>query len=234
MSYGDHYEDEQNEQAPSNLIAAGEHVARCTFWQLGLSTQKETPQIGCTFRIEDGPDDGRIISHTMSFTGGATELTFKAMSAMGWDGQDLREPQGLDANQVRIVVAHETFSDQRTGEPRTVAKVQFVNDLNRINIKPMTDADRVHFAREMHSQLKAYQQSIGVTAAPHQTAPVRQQRQGAPAQRQAAPAQRGNTRGATQQRGATQGRRPPPRQDSGVYADDPGPGGQIQDDDIPF
>lgn len=67
------------------------------------------------------------------FTEGTTERTIEALRAMGWQGNDIDELGGLNAdecqrlipNTVSLVTYHEEW--EKDGKPRSASRVKFVN-----------------------------------------------------------------------------------------------------------
>lgn len=99
------------------MIQPGRYKAKAIEWKLGMtSTGKE--QIGVLFQLEDGS----AITWYGYFTENTTERTLESLEYMGWDGNDITNPQGLDTNEVQLVVEHETGDDGKT-----YAKVRWVN-----------------------------------------------------------------------------------------------------------
>lgn len=115
------------------MIAVGTYRARQSgAVVLGASAQKGTPFIETHFRVVEGEHNGETARWTSYFTENTNERTIQSLQIAGWVGEDLSEfgdgePHGLDANEVNIVVEHETYNDKTSGEEKTVAKVAWVN-----------------------------------------------------------------------------------------------------------
>lgn len=108
------------------MIEKGTYTAKAIDWKLGLtSTGKE--QIAVLFRLEDG----RGITWYGYFTEKTTERTLDALEHMGWDGEDIANPVGLDRNEVRLVIDHEV-SEQ---DGNTYARVKWVNRMGGLTVK---------------------------------------------------------------------------------------------------
>lgn len=99
------------------MIETGRHIAKAIEWKLGLtSTGKE--QIGVLFQLQDG----QTITWYGYFTENTVDRTLESLEYMGWDGVDIADPKGLDANEVQLVVEPET-----NDEGKTFPKVRWVN-----------------------------------------------------------------------------------------------------------
>src|SRR5438445_10684785 len=102
--YDESYEHEgqTNEQsARAPLQPEGTYRARATTWGLG-STGGDKEQVAVTFKLLDYP--GKVITYYGSFSEAALEFTVKALRTCGWTGVDISDLQGLDTNEVSLVV----------------------------------------------------------------------------------------------------------------------------------
>lgn len=72
------------------------------------------------------------------------QTTIEALRACGWSGDDLADLHGLDANEVELVIDHETYQGE------THPKVKFVNRPSGLGLKaPMTLEQARAFAARM-------------------------------------------------------------------------------------
>lgn len=147
MGYG---EQEQQQEQEQQLIATGSYLAELIGWEYGF-TKNNHAQLALQFRLLDGPDQGRTIPAYRNFADGAIEYTFEAMTALGWDGESVDNPEGLGTKQVMLVINHEEYNGKWN------AKVQYINSLARLNSKPMTQQDRSKFGVDMKGALLKYQ-----------------------------------------------------------------------------
>ena len=112
-------------------IDNGKYRGRALEWGLGLTgTGKE--QIGILFEFLDRPET-QMVWYGF-FTDAALETTVKALRACGWQGDDPSELNdnggGLDANEVTLVVEHET-DQQGAWRP----KIRWVNRAGGFGMK---------------------------------------------------------------------------------------------------
>lgn len=123
---------------------------------LKLTTTKEgTPQekeaLAVQFTIADGEHAGKTIGKLLFFTDDTIDITLKAMRAMGWQGVDPTNFDGMDKD-VMLVIEHEV--DTQNGGKR--ANVRWVNSIG-LNVKPLEG-----------SKLAAFKQRVGGYAARQQ------------------------------------------------------------------
>jgi hypothetical protein len=134
-------------------IEAGTYKARATKVLLSQVGANKTPAIQVEFRLENGNTirwDGWLT------TDKAQERTIESLEYCGWTGDDLsvfardNAPlQGLDANDVELVIEMEPSQDDAT---KLYPRVKWVNriggrGLNVENVMPATEA--VAFAQKM-------------------------------------------------------------------------------------
>ena len=158
------------------MITEGKYLARARDWALSLtSTNKE--QIGVAFEILQGEFAGQYLTWYGFFTDATFERTLESLRACGWLGSDLAEIDGLDTNDVQIVVEHEV--SEKDGN--TYPKVRWVNKLRGVALKNQLDAHQAKtFAARMKGHILAFDKSAGAprssTPAPR---PPNSQRSGA-------------------------------------------------------
>lgn len=124
-------------------------VARARNWDLGeSSTGKE--QIAIQFEVLT-PDAGmRHITWYGYFTDTTMERTIQSMRYCGWQGSDLTDLSGMDANEVEIVVDDEVY------EGKTRTKVKWINRGGGLALKAPMDANkRKAFAASMRANIRA-------------------------------------------------------------------------------
>jgi hypothetical protein len=103
------------------MIEAGRYPARGVEGGLGV-TSKGAPQVAVLVRITEGPNVGAELTWYGHFTEKTEEKTLDQLRVLGWSTDDLNDLSGIDANDVSIVVEHET-NDR--GE--THAKIRWIN-----------------------------------------------------------------------------------------------------------
>ena len=127
------------------MVSKGTHRARAVEWNLGVAkTGKE--QIAVRFQITAGADEGLYVVWYGYFN--SPENAKRSMQSLrycGWKGSDIFALDGLDANEVEIVVEWEVH------EGTTRAKVRWVNEIGGAPVlsKPMSDGQRAAFAARM-------------------------------------------------------------------------------------
>lgn len=142
------------------MIPAGTYRARACApgeAQLGY-TAKGTEQIAVAFTLLQPPFEGQCITWFGYFSDKATEQTVKALRACGWQGDDLNDLTGLDANEVDLVIEEET-DDQG----RVRSRVRWVNRPGDGRVKlqnTMSPEQRKSFAARMRGNVKAADVSI--------------------------------------------------------------------------
>lgn len=129
--------------------------AKATLWDLGeTSTGKE--QVAVEFVIfTEGADIDRITWFGY-FTEDTMERTIESLRIMGWTGNDLSELNGLDANEVDLVIEDETY------EGKSRPKVRWVNRVGGLALKaPLSGDKRKAFAASMKDRIKAFDATGG-------------------------------------------------------------------------
>lgn len=141
------------------MIAAGFYKAKAVTWALGeTSTGKEQVAVEFALFDEEGVE-GPHMTWFGYFTDNTTESTLKALRTCGWVGTDLSDLQGLDANEVQLVIEHETY------DGKTRAKVRWVNPVGQggLALKSQMDGAKAKaFAAKMRSRIAAFDQSAAV------------------------------------------------------------------------
>lgn len=144
------------------MISEGKVKARAVEADLG-TTNNGKEQIAVCFRILEGPDDGQHITWYGYFSDAAQQRTLESMRHCGWEGDDIAaiNPQnmcGLDANEVQLVIEHDTYNG------KTAAKVQWVNKTGAGGValnSRMDDAQRRAFAARMKGAAIASRKAAG-------------------------------------------------------------------------
>ncbi len=137
------------------MIPAGTYRARAVEGALG-HTEGGNPQLAVQFTLLDDDVQGQTIAWYGYFTEKTQERTVQALRYCGWQGDDLTDLSGIDANEVQIVVDHEEYNGV------TRAKVQWVNDGAGLRMKSrMSQGDAAAFAAKMRGAIVAQRQKGG-------------------------------------------------------------------------
>lgn len=132
------------------MIEKGTYTAKAIEWKLGV-TSRGTEQIAVLFQLESGEQ----ITWYGYFTEKTTERTLDALEYMGWDGVDITDPVGLDRNDVRLVIDHETGEDGKT-----YARVKWVNRIGGLAVKEeLTGGALQNFKQRMQGAVMARRQN---------------------------------------------------------------------------
>jgi hypothetical protein len=151
------------------MIDAGNYRAKAKSWDLGTAGSG-TPQVGIEFELLDHA--GQSITYYGFLTDKALPHAVKAMRSCGWQGADLADLSGMDANEVVLVVEHETY------EGKTSAKVKWVNSAGGLAMSnSLQGAELSSFAAEMKGKILALDPA---SAKQRAASPVRSVSQPAP------------------------------------------------------
>lgn len=163
--------------------------AKAMSWGLGISgegTPKEKEQLAVEFQVltEGAPESA--LTWYGYFTEATADRTIEAMRYMGWTGTDFAALEGLDANEVELVVEDEEY------EGNVRAKVQWVNKPGGLGIKAPLVGDRLKtFAAQMKGRVAQFDAAGGRPApAPAKPAAAKP----APAARKMPPIKDGDSR----------------------------------------
>lgn len=135
------------------MIEAGTYRARALTAALG-ETKAGNEQVGVQLELLD--HEGQSITWYGYFTEKTTEGTFKALRTLGWQGTDLSDLTGVDANEVQIVVERETY------EGKERARVRWINGTGGLAMANALPPDKAKaFAARMKGQVLAYDKGNG-------------------------------------------------------------------------
>jgi hypothetical protein len=151
----------------------GTHEAKAVEWALASAGEKRTPEVAIRFSILSGRCEGDSITWHGWLTDKAFDRTIESLQYCGWEGDDLRKLEGLDTNEVSIVVELEEFTTAE-GEVRVNPKVRWVNRAGGLAIKErMSDDEANAFAAKMRGRIVAMQKKRGTRSpAPREAAPT--------------------------------------------------------------
>lgn len=133
-------------------------LARAKSWQLGESSNgKERVEVTFTYAA---PDAGQqtITWYGYFSTEKVMNRTIESLRTCGWNGDDLATMEGLDANEVELVIADEEY------ENKVYTKVQWVNRAGPMST-PLTADKAKSFAASMRDRIRAIDASKGKQAA---------------------------------------------------------------------
>lgn len=143
----------------------GTFKARAREWALGHS-KNGNEQVAVLFEITQGEHAGKSVTWFGSFTDATTERTLDSLRHCGWTGDNFAELNGLDANEVEIVVDEDDYEGKR----RT--KVQWVNRPSRLAMREQMSAQQASaFAAKMRGRALQHRQKYGAQPAPTAAAP---------------------------------------------------------------
>ena len=129
------------------MMQPGRYKARAFDAEL-TQTRTGKEQIAVHFRISEGAHQGEMIAwYGYTNTPASAKRTFEALRACGWAGQDLSNLEGLDSQEVELVLAQEEYEGRRR------IQVRWVNSLARRGGRPMTEAEKKAFAARMKGLL---------------------------------------------------------------------------------
>lgn len=139
-------------------IADGVYRARAVVGALG-ETQGGKEQMAVEFELMDS--EGVVGPHITwfgYFTEKTTEHTLRALRTCGWRGDDLSNLDGIQENEVSLVIQNETY------EGKTRPKVQWVNAPGGagLGLKAPLAPDRAKsFAAKMRAAVRAFDIQTG-------------------------------------------------------------------------
>lgn len=163
----------------SNLIPEGSYTARAVGEvQYGVTKSGgDFVRLALSVQTGEGP---RTMSRDLYFTDKTAERSIESLRHCGWTGNDLNTlaigVDGLGDVDASVTVEHEDYTPEGETEPRTVAKIAWINAAGGAKVlAPMSDGQRQAFGQ----RFKGLAMKIKPTAAPAGAKPA------APAQRPA-------------------------------------------------
>lgn len=136
-------------------------------WTMSLSST-DKPMLVVLFDILTEGASEKSLTWRGFFTELTTDRTIEALRFMGFEGDDLSQLEGLDRNEVDLVVEDEEYTDSESGEVKTSAKVQWVNKPRALSVKTVLEGDGLKsFAAQMKAAFRQVDASNGKrTSAP--------------------------------------------------------------------
>lgn len=133
----------------NEILPAGAYQGRATGADIG-ETKSGNEQVVVQFTLTQPAEyAGRTLNWYGFFTGKTVDRTVESLRICGWHGIDLSDLSGVDANEVQLVVEHESY------EGVTTAKVRWVNALGGMLKKPLDPIARKTFAQRMRGAVAA-------------------------------------------------------------------------------
>lgn len=139
------------------MLAEGKYKARAIEWSQVTQHEKTgNEEIRVLFGIEGGDASGQTITWRGYFTEATAERSIESLRYMGWTGDDITDIQGLDANEVQLVIKHEQY------EGKTQVKVAWVNRAQSVYVGTPLDASKKQaFAQRMKGLVLATKGTAG-------------------------------------------------------------------------
>ena len=131
----------------------GKYVVKLAEWKLGYSPNKGTEQIGLVLEVVSGECKGEKIVAYKYFSDGAFPWTIKALSALGWDGEDFDTFKGLGTTTAEAEIETETQEGKRR------LKVSWINPIGVAMSEEMSTHKRKSFAERMRAMKSATEQT---------------------------------------------------------------------------
>ena len=139
-------------------IPNGKYRAKAKEWLLTEIGANATPAVSVDFVFSD-PELGKIIWDGW-LTDAAADRTLEALRYCGWEGTDINDLQGLDANEVELVIEQEDYNG------RSYPKVKWVNRAGGLAHKTPLVGDKARaFAQTMKDRIRALDAAKGTRPA---------------------------------------------------------------------
>lgn len=133
----------------------GKFKAKAKAWILG-ETSTGGEEIAVEFDVLTEGAEYSVLTWRGYFTDAAWERTIESLRHMGWKGDNLANLEGLDTNEVELVVEEEEYN----GKIQT--KVRWVNRASGLNVKaPLTEDRKRSFAASMKDKIRAMEAAKG-------------------------------------------------------------------------
>jgi hypothetical protein len=134
------------------------YKAKAAEWALG-ETASGKEQVAVAFNILTPDAQENRLTWYGYFSDGAVDRTLESLRICGWQGDDLTDLTGLDANEVELVVEDEEYPE---GSGKWRAKVQWVNRSGGLALKAPLAGDKAKaFAASMRERIRALDAANG-------------------------------------------------------------------------
>jgi hypothetical protein len=130
------------------MLTTGQYKARGVEAALGFAgTGKE--QIAVLLEVSDGEKKGETITWYGYFTEQTVDRTIESLETLGWTGDDISKLDGVNRNEVQIVVEEE--------EGRAHPRVKWINRLGGLAMKvAMSTNQATSFAQRMKATITSH------------------------------------------------------------------------------
>ena len=131
-------------------------------WVLGES-ENGKPHIAISFHIKD-PLDGveKFVGYRGFFTEATTERTIESLRYLGFEGDDLSKLEGLDKNEVELVIEDEEYTKEGDPGPTLFTRVQWINQVRGPQVKVKLEGEKLgSFAALMKNAFRAHDAAAG-------------------------------------------------------------------------
>lgn len=140
-------------------IKNGTYRAKARTWALG-ETSKGTPEAAVEFIFTHPDMEGASITWHGYLSESTFDRTVEGLRHCGWTGDDLANMEGLDANEVDLVIENEEY------EGKTRPKVRWVNKAGGLALKERMAPEKAKtFAASMRGRIRAADAAKGVKPA---------------------------------------------------------------------
>lgn len=149
------------------MIPQGTYKAKAIGGMYGTSKQKGTPFVRVSFAVTEGDYAGHSVGWDGYFTPNTEARTLDSLRYCGcnFPNDDLSNLAGIEKNEVSIVIEHERWNDEKTGEEKARARVAWVNSPGGIPDDQQMDANQLAaFAARMKGSVMRVKQKPGIVA----------------------------------------------------------------------
>lgn len=155
----------------SNLLPIGNYTARAVGEvQYGITKSGgDFVRLSLSVQTSEGP---RVMTRDLHFTDKTAERSIESLRHCGWTGNDLNllavGVDGLGEVDASVTVEHEEYTPEGETEPRTVAKIAWINAAGGAKVlAPMGEGQRKAFAQRFKALAMQVKPTGGaVTAKP--------------------------------------------------------------------
>lgn len=137
-------------------------------WTMSLSST-EKPMLVVLFDVLTEGAAEKALTWRGFFTEKTMDRTIESLRFMGFEGDDLSQLEGLDRNEVELVVEDEEYTDGESGEVKYSAKVQWVNRPKALSVKNVLEGDGL---KAFAAQMKASFRQVDAAAGKRTSAPA--------------------------------------------------------------
>ena len=155
--------DQQSEVGQANLLQRGRYLGRAVSGGLG-ATSKGDPQVAVMFELGE-PVPGHRVGWYGFFTPKTEEATLKALFACGWDGENIKELNGITERDVELVIELEQQVNEQ-GEKIENSwrnRVRWVNEIGSASmmlVHELEPAVEAQFVQAMYGRAAAMKQKL--------------------------------------------------------------------------